>query len=139
MFVIFCQVDKLITVCVFELWIMLVVIFCMYVSMFFARFESSILMIVMTNVNSLCILMEITFFLFNFTREANQKSGNNLARNSQQHFLLSSPGPTKIYQIHTDIQKSKYTDRYTYYCIHSNMNKCISISWTAYHLLIGLG
>ena len=30
-----------------------------------------------------------------FVREANQKSGKSLAWNSQQHFLLSSPGPTK--------------------------------------------
>ena len=92
---------------------------CEYV---IVRFERSILMIVTTNVNSLCILMEITYLFINFTREFNKKSGNNLARNSQQHFLLSSPGQTKIHQIHTDIQKSKYTDRYTYYCIRSNMN-----------------
>ena len=98
---------------------------CEYV---IVRFERSILMVVMKNVHSLCILMEITYLFINFTREANQKSGKSLAWNSQQHFLLSSPGPTKIHQIHTDIQKSKYTDRYTYYCIHSNINKCISIS-----------
>ena len=55
-------------------------------------------------------ILEITFFKFNFTREANQKSEKSLAWNSQQHFLFSSPGPTKIHQIHTDIQKSKYSD-----------------------------
>jgi hypothetical protein len=80
---------------------------CEYV---IVRFERSILMIVMTNVNSLYILMEITYLFINFTREANQKSGKSLAWNSQQPFLLSSPGPTKIHQIHTDIQKSKYSD-----------------------------
>ncbi len=52
-------------------------------------------MIVMKNVNSQCILTEITYLFINFTRKANQKSGKSLAWNSQQHFLLSSPGPTK--------------------------------------------
>ncbi len=79
-------------------------------------------MIVMKNVHSLCILMEIKYFFINFTREAYQKSAKSLAWNSQQHFLLSSPGPTKIHQIYTDIKKSKYTDRYTYCYIHSNIN-----------------
>ena len=50
------------------------------------RFERSILMIVMTNVNSLCILMEITYLFINFTREANQKSGKRLAWNYNNTF-----------------------------------------------------
>ena len=85
---------------------MLVFIFLYVYEYVIVRFERSILMIVMTNVHSLCILMEITYLFINFTREANQKSGNNLARNSQQYFLLSSPGPTKIHQIYTDIKKA---------------------------------
>ena len=83
---------------------MLVVILCMYVSMILMHFERITLMIVMKNVNSQCILMEITYLFFiSFTRDANQKSGNSLDRTSQQHFLLSSPGPTKIHQIHFDM------------------------------------
>jgi hypothetical protein len=56
---------------------------CEYV---IVRFERSILMIVMTNVHSQCILMEITIVFINFTREANQKSGKSLAWNSHNTF-----------------------------------------------------
>ena len=94
MFVIFCQLDKLITVCIWSInnagrYFLYV---CEYV---IVRFERSVLMIVMKNVHSLCILMEIKYFFINFTREAYQKSAKSLAWNSQQPFLLSSPGPTK--------------------------------------------